>query len=167
MTQAAIQTAKRAPGWWYPWIFVGCMGIVVAVNSVLVYFALSSWTGLETRDHYGKGLVYNENLAAQRAQEARGWQVALTVGAGTADRTFPVTVSFVDAQGAALTNVTGRLVARRPTHEGFDAEADLVDQGKGRYGAPLELGLPGQWDVRIIAQADEAAFQRVDRITVP
>ncbi|MCW8952841.1 MAG: FixH family protein, partial [Rhodospirillales bacterium] len=63
MTTASGQAANnRKPGWWYPWIFVGGMTIVVIVNGIMIYFALSTFTGLETRNHYEKGLAYNTNI---------------------------------------------------------------------------------------------------------
>ena len=57
----------RPRGWWYPWIFVGAMAVVVVVNGILAWLAVGTWTGIETEDHYRKGLAYNENLAAEQA----------------------------------------------------------------------------------------------------
>ena len=47
----------RQPGWWYPWIFVGGMLVVIAVNGVLITMAVSTFSGIETEEHYRKGLA--------------------------------------------------------------------------------------------------------------
>ena len=67
--------APRQPGWYIPWIFVGVFMVVLAVNGVMVHFAVSSWTGIETENHFIKGLGYNNDLAGARAQAERGWQI--------------------------------------------------------------------------------------------
>ncbi|HOT83126.1 MAG TPA: FixH family protein, partial [Candidatus Defluviicoccus seviourii] len=55
---AGAKASGRPPGWWYPWIFVGGMLIVVAVNAVMAIVAVGTFSGLETTDHYRKGLAY-------------------------------------------------------------------------------------------------------------
>jgi uncharacterized protein YqcC (DUF446 family) len=60
---------------WIPWVFVIAMAIVIAVNAVMVSFALGSWNGLVVDRSYERGLQYNQILAAQRQQDALGWQV--------------------------------------------------------------------------------------------
>lgn len=161
-----MNETRRAPGWWYPWIFVGGMLLVVVVNGVLVYFALGSWTGLETDDHYRKGLAYNEDLAAAAAQEKLGWRTAVTVTPAGGDREFDVAVAFTDAASAPLDGLTVHVAATRPTSEGHDASAALSAAGGGAYTGRVRLALPGLWDVRVIATGAGGSFQSVERIQV-
>ncbi|QLH39782.1 MAG: FixH family protein [Defluviicoccus sp.] len=65
---------RRPQGWWYPWTFVVGMLVVVAVNVVLITYAIGTFPGLDTEDAYRKGITYNQTLAAAHEQEARGWQ---------------------------------------------------------------------------------------------
>ena len=67
---------SRSQGWWYPWIFVGFFFLTFGVNGALVYFAMSTWTGLETH-YWQRGTAYNAALAGARQQRERGWQVGI------------------------------------------------------------------------------------------
>ncbi len=152
----------RSRGWWYPWIFVAGMAVVVVVNGVMAFLAVTTWTGLETKGHYRKGLAYNEDLAAARAQRQRGWQVEVEFAADGG-----VGVSFRDGDGVALEDLAVQVLAVRPTHEGYDVAADLIHVGEGRYRGRLELPLPGQWDLRVHAFRGKIAYQTSKRIQVP
>ena len=149
----------RARGWWYPWIFVAGMAVVIVVNGVMVLFALGTWTGLETDGHYRKGLAYNENLAAARAQQERGWQVDLEFAPDGA-----VGVSFRDRDGVPLPDLAVQVLAVRPTHEGYDVAGELTHVGAGRYRGRLDLPLPGQWELRVHAFRGNLAFQMSKRV---
>ena len=163
-----MMTAKRASGWWYPWLFVGGMGVVVVVNGILVYFALGTWTGLETDDHYKKGLAYNQDLAATQAQQERGWEATLTVGDQAQDgRLFGAAVTFRDIARKPLDGLTVRLRAERPTHEGYDTAVEMTPHGGGLYKGRIVLALPGQWAMRLVAARGKDQFQTVERIQVP
>lgn len=158
---------RRADGWWYPWIFVAAMGIVVLVNGTLVAFALGSWTGLETEGHYDKGLAYNRDLAAARAQAERGWRFQLAVepaDAGNGRRTATVSATFADDDGAPLDDLDVQAVVLRPTNEGLDQEVRLPAVGNGVYRAAVGFPAPGQWDVRIHAYRGDVVFQESRRI---
>lgn len=159
---------KRAPGWWYPWIFVAGMGVVVLVNVVLAYFAVTTWSGLETNNYYRRGLQYNEAIADAKLQRERGWQSALVVSPQPVDgRAFDVSVTFRDKAGAALDGLDVRVRAERPTSSGHDQEVTLTDVGGGVYSGRLALDLPGQWTMRVIAQRDTQLYQTAERIQVP
>lgn len=62
------------------WI-AGFFAIVFTASGFLVYFALSSWTGLETQHPYKTGLAYNSQIEAARRQEERGYKVSLAIDA--------------------------------------------------------------------------------------
>ncbi|TVR98669.1 MAG: hypothetical protein EA406_06090 [Rhodospirillales bacterium] len=159
---------QRPPGWCYPWIFVGGMAVVIAVNGVMAYAAVTTFSGVHTRDHYRKGLAYNEALVATAAQEARGWRVAVTFTPGDGDNGGLGTLqaAFTDADGHPLPDlaVTAELI--RPTHAGHDRALALVHQGQGRYASRTELPLPGQWDVRIHASQGQDHHQEMTRFHI-
>ena len=161
----------RPRGWWYPWIFVGAMAVVVVVNGILAWLAVGTWTGIETEDHYLKGLAYNENLAAEQAQARLGWTIDLALmpgtGAGGDDRTFEVAVTFAAADSRPLDGLEVEIQFVRPTHEGFDVAARLAGRGNGVYAAPVTLPLAGQWQARVLARRGDDTFQNVRRIVVP
>lgn len=160
----------RQPGWWYPWIFVGGMLVVIAVNGVMATLAIGTWPGLETEDHYRKGLAYNQTLAAVKAQEQRGWRMDLTFAAEPAtggSRRGDLAVSLVAKDGRPLEDLRVEAVLRRPTREGFDVAAALEPRGGGVYGAAVSLPLPGQWEAHVHAYRDGDNFQESRRFSIP
>ena len=160
----------RADGWWYPWIFVAAMGVVVVVNGILVAFALGSWTGLETRGHYEKGLAYNQDLAAAQAQAERGWRFGFAldgVEASDGIRRATLSATFADRDGRPLGDLDVVAVIRRPVAEGHDQEVRLAAAGDGIYRTSVDFPLPGQWEVRIHAYRGEAVFQESRRVSLP
>lgn len=160
----------RQPGWWYPWIFVGGMAVVIVVNAVLVAFAVGTFPGIETTDHYRKGLAYNDAIAAAREQDARGWRMDLEF-TPRADRNTPprgeLLVTLVDRDGNALRNLNVEATLFRPTHEGFDQTLDLVSRGGGQYAGDVTFPLSGQWEARVRAHGEGDSFLMNRRITVP
>ena len=160
----------RPDGWWYPWIFVGGMGVVIVVNLVLVVFAVSSFSGIATVDHYRKGLAYDTAIEAHRRQAERGWSMDLAVGGAAEGGPALVTelaVIFVDKSDQPLEDLTVRAALVRPTQPGHDAEIDLHHRGAGRYATTVTLPLAGQWDVRVHAQRGDAEFRENRRIFLP
>ena len=43
----------------------------------MVFFAISSWTGLETQHYWERGTAYNAAIDGARDQRKRGWQVGI------------------------------------------------------------------------------------------
>ena len=143
-------------------MLLGLFGLVVAVNGVFIYFAVTSFSGLETENAYVKGLAYNETLRAADAQRALGWTVELShrpVDGGLED----VAVSFRDEGGNPVENLAVDAVLRRPVDDGFDRNIALEPLGAGRYGAAFALPLRGQWDVHLKATAPDGTAYRLER----
>ena len=154
----AAATAASSRSRWIPWAFVGGFAIVFAANAIMVTFAMSSWTGLDTQDAYRKGLAYNRTLEAERRQAALGWQGAAVWRDGR------LTVEMTDGRGDPLTAATMRADFIRPTAEGHDVSVDLAEVGGGRYAAPVTLPLDGLWDVRVVVHRSADTFQINQRI---
>ena len=165
MTAAPGSRRPRQRGWYIPWLFVGFFAVVVAVNGVMLHFALSSWTGLETEDHFIKGIRYNRDLAGARAQAERGWRVE-TSFAGTGPRQGIVALTLHDRQGGLLEGATVTVSLIRPTTQGHDVTLALPYLGAGRYGAPVALALEGQWDLRVAVRHATGDYQDQTRIRV-
>ena len=161
MTAAArSQPASQRSGRWIPWVFVGGFAVVFAANAIMVTFAITSWTGLDTEDAYRKGLAFNRTLEAERREAALGWHGS-AVWAG--DR---LTLRFEDDTGRPLTGAAVRAAFVRPTLAGHDLAVDLTEMGAGRYAASVDLPLDGVWDVRATARRGEDSFQINQRIMV-
>lgn len=163
--------SKRPDGWWYPYIFVGAFMVVIGVNGALAFFATSTFNGLETRNAYEKGRLYNQTLAAEEQQRALGWKMDLTAEA-VADRKpgagYPTQVVLVAAgpDGAALDGLTVTAEVRRPTQAGMDQDIALVRRDAGSYGTTVTLPQPGNWDVRVVATRGDDIYRYTERIFV-
>ena len=48
MTDASIASKPQRRSLWIPWIFIGSMLVVVAVNAMLIYYAAHTFSGLDT-----------------------------------------------------------------------------------------------------------------------
>jgi nitrogen fixation protein FixH len=146
------------------------MLVVVAVNAVLAVFAFGTFSGLETEDHYRKGLAYNRALAAAEAQEQRGWEMDLSFLPEARDsdqRRGDLVVTFTDRDGQPLRHLNVEATLFRPTHQGFDQSVNLDHRGEGNYGAAIAVPLAGQWEARVHAHQDGTNFQMSRRINVP
>jgi Predicted integral membrane protein linked to a cation pump len=155
----------RQPGWYIPWIFVGGFAVVIAVNAIMVHYAVSSWTGVQTEQHFIKGIKYNQDLAGARAQEERGWKVE-TEFTSTEPQKGLVALTLHDKYGNLLKDAKVAVKFIRPTSEGHDVALDLPYLGEGRYSAPVALPMPGLWDLRVEIQHATGDYQDEKRITV-
>ena len=163
-------TRERQPGWWYPWIFVVGMAVVIVVNVSLAVFAVGTFTGIETKEHYRKGLAYNTAIEAERKQAERGWSMDIDVSSearGSGPREAEVATVFLDSSGRPLDGLTVSARFVRPTHEGHDVKAELAPRGFGRYAAVVTVPLPGQWDARVEARRDDEVYRENRRVFLP
>jgi nitrogen fixation protein FixH len=150
---------------WLPWLFVLFFVVVFAVNGVMVYVGATSWTGLETKHYYLKGIDYNETLDAVEHQKEMGWTADLSVDRKS-ENAVRLDFALQDRRHLAVggADVTARLV--RPTSEGHDMDVRLDDYGRGHYVADVVLPLRGQWDVRVVAKHPSGDFHLTRRIVV-
>lgn len=135
--------------------------VVFAVNAAFVWFALESWTGLETENAYVEGLNYDKELQRAEAQRALGWRLQH----GWAGRAFEV--RLLDASAKPVGGVELSAVFRRPTHEGEDASVVLQPRGAGLYRSETLRLAPGQWDLLILVRREGmTVFRREDRVWI-
>jgi nitrogen fixation protein FixH len=128
-------------GRWIPWVFVGGMLVVVAVNATLIWFALTTFTGLTVGHSYDRGRTYNAVIAEAARQEALGWAARVSLEGAT------LAVAVTDRDGLP---VAGRIagVLLRPL-EGTELPLDLAATAPGRFAARVEGLRPGQWEARL------------------
>ncbi|MEO5336940.1 MAG: FixH family protein [Magnetospirillum sp. WYHS-4] len=161
-----MAAGQRPRGWWYPWIFVGGMAVVVAVNIFMMTMAVKTFPGLETQDAYQKGLAHNQTLAKARAQAERGW-TAEVVFSPDAQRKGDLTAILRDRDGRPLDGFQVEATFVRPTVGGHDFKIDLAGKGGGAYAAPVTVSLSGQWILNLAARRGEETFEDSRKIKVP
>jgi nitrogen fixation protein FixH len=158
---SAAQPNRRAL--WIPGIFVLGFLIVIAVNGILIFTAVSSFSGLETDSAYDKGLQYNKALAAAAANAETGWRAEpLVTGGDNGERKLEVTI--LDRSGAPVTELRVEAFLVRPTNAGMDSAITLTDFGGGRYGAVFTPKALGNWELRLKAARGDIAWQQSQRL---
>jgi nitrogen fixation protein FixH len=161
---------ERKPGWWYPYIFVAAFMVVVAVNGFLIYSATSTFSGLETEQHYEKGNAYNKDIEMAKRQIELGWQVEAKVeplGEDGSKRRINLAASFKDKQGQPLDGMAVRALFIRPVQNGHDVSIPLSAKGRGIYTTDAELDFHGVWDLRVVAIGEKDSYQLAQRIQIP
>lgn len=117
--------------------------IIIGVNLLLAFKAVSTFPGLEVKNSY----VASQSFDADReAQLALGWDVGAAVEAGQIRLSFrkdgkPVEPEIVSAVLGRATNVAS------------DQTPILVFDGKD-FTAPVDLAL-GNWNLRLVARAED------------
>ncbi len=150
---------------WIPWTFVGFFAVVFAVNGIMIYFALTTFSGLDRRDAYKRGQAYNEILAEARAQEALGW-TAVVDNEPVDEAVGRLRVVVADAAERPIYDADVRALVKRPTNAHLDFETWLVPVGGGGYAAELDWPAPGIWDVLVTVQQGGNRYQVEERIFV-
>lgn len=124
---------------WIPWVFVGGMAVVVVVNGLLIFSALSTFTGVSVDHAYDRGRTYNHILREAERQNALGWSPTIMLDGQR------LAIRVQDREG---NSVPGRIEAHllRP----LDGErVDLPEAvGVGRFTIDLPELRAGQWEFR-------------------
>lgn len=141
---------RRLTGWHVLGIFVGAFGVIISVNLLLAYSAVSTFPGLEVKNSYVASQTFNDRKAAQ---ESLGWTVAAH------HRDGELRLSITDPDGAPV--MVGGLEATvgRATHVKEDVTPDFMFDGRD-YVAAVPLG-DGNWNIRMKALSEDGTvFQQ-------
>jgi nitrogen fixation protein FixH len=133
-----------------PWLFVAAFAIVIAVNGVMIWFAVGSFSGLYADSAREQGLHYNEVVAEQRARDALGWKVDAAWHAGSRR----IEVALHRADGSALSGASVVAALVRPAEKRAALPLAMGDLGDGQYAGYVSLPERGNWDLEIEIAAD-------------
>ena len=126
---------------------VAFFGVVFAVNGVFLYQALSTHTGVVSKQPYRKGLGYNERIAADQRQARLGWAPAIRFERTTGR----LVVAIGDGNGSPVAGLAIAGLLGRPATAQYDAKLALRETQAGRYEAAVgDLG-NGIWLVQLEA----------------
>ncbi|MEQ9518503.1 MAG: FixH family protein [Parvibaculum sp.] len=144
---------------------------IFAANGIMVFYAISTFDGVETDNAYRKGRAYNHVLEAEAAQAALGWTVTLTVTPSTPETpdTLPVqaTAIFKNVDGEPVLLEDVSVSFWRPTSQGMDVSATMTMHTSGIYEADITLAEPGNWIARVAATAANGTpFLQEERLVI-
>jgi nitrogen fixation protein FixH len=139
-------------------LLVAFFCIVIGVNAIMIYSAVTTHSGVVAAEPYRKGLHYNERVEADERQQRLRWDQALSV-----ERTGNIALILTDAGGRRIHGLDVRLVIGRPSTNRQDIEVALLADDAGRYVASIAPLQPGAWIATVEARASATDSEPVFR----
>ena len=146
-----------------PWLFLMGLGLVIAVNMVLLFFALRTFPGLVVTNAYERGRGYGAEIERTEAQHALGWTLEVSYDASGGR----VVVRLADAQNRVIEGLFVSAIADRPVGRLATFELPLVRMGMGQYACAFSPDARGAWDITVAARdAAGHVFRATRRVIV-
>lgn len=137
-------------------ITAGAFAVIIGVNAVLAFKAVSTFPGLEVRNSYIAGRGFDDRKAAQ---EALGWTLTPAYDGGL------ITLAFTDRAGQPVKVQDLQVLVGRTTAAHDDTRPAFALAGAA-YTARVPLA-PGKWMVKVTATAaDGTLFEQRNEIFV-
>jgi nitrogen fixation protein FixH len=141
---------------------VAFFAVVIGVNALMTYAAISTFGGVETESSYRAGLAFANEMATVKAQDARHWNVTAKA-AIDGDATI-VEVTARDASGRPVPNLAAAAQLVHPTDRRGDVTVPLLSSGAGIFRGETAAAT-GQWDLMIELSRDgERLFRSKNRV---
>jgi len=155
----------RLTGWKVFFIISSFFGVIMAVNFVMAYYAIHTFSGMQTEKPYESGLAYNRAISEAKAQASRGWHVDIRMERAT-DGSIDMNVVLNDAASQPLENLSVKAALRSPIDSKRDHLLSLIGAGHGTYNG-VTSAEAGQWDVEIMAKSDGAiVYRSINRVII-
>jgi nitrogen fixation protein FixH len=152
---------RRSAWQWFPWALVASLGVVVAVNIVMVSFALHTFPGQAGSDGFDLSNHYDQVLETVRREAALGWDLRPM----PSDAGRPV-LMLTGRSGAPLRDAQVVGTAERVLGPPETVHLVFHDDGAGRYVADAALTMPGQWELQLSVGAQGHTIAATRRIVV-
>ena len=145
MTDIQVRPHFTLNGWHVLAGFVLFFAVTLAVDTLMLVRAYTTYPGEVATSPYEDGLAYDRTLDQQRSQSALGWR--MTIGLAHPD---VVRLTAADKAGAPLSAL--RIVARleRPATEQGKRAVTFTAVSAGVYDAHIEP-ISGAWDLKLSA----------------
>jgi nitrogen fixation protein FixH len=137
-------------------ITTGAFAIIIGVNVVMAWKAVSTFPGLEVGNSYVASQTWD---AERKAQEALGWTLAYAYDPAKGE----LALIFRDAGGVPVNLAALAVLVGRPTEAKDDQTPAFAEGTDGAYRAPVRLA-PGKWMLQVEARAADGTLfrQRID-----
>ena len=143
-----------------PLTFIAGFAIVIAVNGIMMWLAIDSFSGLYSNHARDHGVAYNRVIAEQKARDGLGWKVATS----WQPESQRLGLSLANADGSPLAGarVSGELV--RPAEKRAPVDVHLTNLGDGQFGARIDLPMRGSWDLDIAVESNGQHYAVTKRV---
>lgn len=136
-------------------LFILFFGVIIIANTIFIYLAVHSHTGVITKNPYEKGLKFNETLEKAKAQPEMFDKVSYDKGI--------LKWTLFDQNHMPVENAVINVTLIRPIQDGYDFETKMDYVSNGIYTQKLELPLSGQWEAHLRAQWDSMQYQTMHK----
>ncbi len=152
-----------------PWVlgFLAFLCTFVTMNIIFIYLAFKSPPNLVVDNYYERGKAYAEKDMQLEQENKLGWSGVIMVPANNRvnqRQAYEVLIQGKNSKTVNLDSVS--LFAYRPSDQRQDFSVEMNPIGLGRYGADIEFGLPGNWDIIVEAKRGEDEFLITRRIYI-
>jgi nitrogen fixation protein FixH len=141
-------------------------GMIIAVNVVMMRYAIETLPGVEVESPYAASLAYGNEIEAAHAQAERGWKVAAHVARDAAG-TGAVRVEARDRSGNPIAGLTFTGTLERPADRRADRPVELQAEGGAVYRGRVPELAAGLWDLVLQGDRDgQRMFLSKNRIVL-
>ncbi len=128
--------------------FVAFFGVLIAVQAAFIAIAVSTHTGIVSKQPYRKGLNYGERIIQSEKQKKLGWKEDISLS----DNQDRLILRIQNKESAPVRNLilTGEL--SRPVHKNEDLSLEFREDRPGEYGADLSGSKSGSFIVDVAAK---------------
>lgn len=146
-------------------MFLGFFAVVSGVNFVMIRAAVSTFAGLETKNSYQAGLIYEREIVAAAQQNERHWTVEANLRT-TADGPTSVFILARDRAGTPLSGLESEVRFIHPASSRRDVVLTAKETGAGLYQATVD-DIHGNWTLDLILARDgKRLFRSTSRVTL-
>lgn len=146
---------------------VAFFAVIIGVNGIMTWFAIDTFSGVETEDAYRKGRDYNQEIQAAMAEKEHGWTVSVVEEKILPKAEFTlgpmplhmVTIHVTDEADEIVRDlhIEGSII--RPVVKGYDTAVWFRPMSDGSYVAAADLPEDGKWQLKALIK-DEAGKTR-------
>lgn len=141
--------------------------ILFLINGIFIYYAVSTFNGVETSDAYQSGLNYNQRIASDSRQKALGWNLKLDA----VKAKQMISLSMQDKRGRPVAGLRINAIIGRPATNRFDQPLAFQENRPGSYTVNFEGLSGGNWLIAIEAidihkVRTDTIFRHKERIRV-
>jgi nitrogen fixation protein FixH len=142
----------------WPWVPALLLVSLLGTQLTVLSSALDDPAFATEPDYYRKALDWDRRQARARDSQALGWTARASAD-GATHATPAVSLSIVDARGAAVSGAVVQATAFPNARAGHARELTFREASPGVYRAELGAARPGVWELRCSATRGQERFE--------
>lgn len=159
MTQKSM-TSRGFTGWHMLGIMCLFFGVIITVNIIMAYSAISSWSGLVVQNSYVASQEFNEKAITGKEQAALQWETIIDYKNGA------FSYHLTDQNGTPIEATNAVAHFKRPVGDANDTTVTMTQVETGKFISEVDLG-EGAWIVEINSEAGlEDPYRQIRRFII-